>query len=299
MPPASCLVWLGAVTVSDDDLASLRQAGLVIGGRQRPLGAADRAVLRFDASTQGPQASASAAACLLYDLEGSLLLSACRSLGRMGSCTAEYQALAMGLELARRTGVLALEAQGDARVVIDQVRGHARARRMRSEHDAISALAAEFEDICFSFIPRRVNEEANALCRSAIAADSWLHSARIFVATDPRTAAGYIKTAHRRGFAVHVDAWAAFLVSCCEEGLAECPAEAAASASRVTDGLADETAALASLGSCSLGHLRHMLDASQFRSSPTPSSVRQCERLMGLLRNKPLLLPGLHPRASL
>ncbi|KAH9315761.1 hypothetical protein KI387_024388, partial [Taxus chinensis] len=83
--------------------------------------------------------------------------------------TAEYEALLLGMEQARKKGVKLLKAQGDAELLVKQVRGQNQVKRDNSKHYRDRILSATFDFAAFSidFIPTNQNSKADSLAVTA------------------------------------------------------------------------------------------------------------------------------------
>ena len=85
---------------------------------------------------------------------------------------AEYRALIEGLKLARDYGTQRIRVYMDSELVVDQVNGVSAVRQARlSElHKVASSLVALFKNIRISWVPRKMNAEADRLVRDALGA---------------------------------------------------------------------------------------------------------------------------------
>ena len=138
--------------------------------------------LRFDGSFRG--GCGGAGAVLLSD--SSVLWQGARYVANMpNSACAEYEGLILGLEAASRQQPSALRVEGDCRLVLTQVSGIARPRKLGKLHkravDAMDRLALETNPT-FDSISRADNEHADALSRAAVEATQNLHSGAILAA---------------------------------------------------------------------------------------------------------------------
>jgi ribonuclease HI len=80
---------------------------------------------------------------------------------------AEYQALIEGLKLARDYGIQRIRVYMDSELVVDQVTGVSAVRQahLSDLHKVASSLVALFESIRISWVPRKMNAEADRLVR--------------------------------------------------------------------------------------------------------------------------------------
>lgn len=92
---------------------------------------------------------------------------------RLGDATnnqAEYLALIRGLEAAHDHGFDAVEARGDAELIVKQVTGEwdANDPTLREHRVTVRELLSEFEEWSISHVPRAVNDRADALANEAL-----------------------------------------------------------------------------------------------------------------------------------
>jgi hypothetical protein len=82
---------------------------------------------------------------------------------------AEYEALLCGLKIAIEIGVKRLDVQGDSQLVINQVMKNASFHddKMEAYCKAMRALEDKFYGIELNHVPRRYNEEADELAKTA------------------------------------------------------------------------------------------------------------------------------------
>lgn len=82
---------------------------------------------------------------------------------------AEYRALIAGLKLARDYGIERMRVYMDSELVVDQVNGLSTVRQahLKELHEVAKGLAALF-DIRISWVPRKMNVEADRLVRDAL-----------------------------------------------------------------------------------------------------------------------------------
>jgi ribonuclease HI len=83
---------------------------------------------------------------------------------------AEYRALVAGLELARRHGIDRIRVFADSRLVVNTVNGDwkLRAEHFKGLRAKAVLLVNEFADIKLSWVPRKMNVEADALASRAL-----------------------------------------------------------------------------------------------------------------------------------
>ena len=128
-----------------------------------------KAVLYADgASRRNPGPAGSGA--LLLDGSGAILAELTRSLGVATNNVAEYTALIIGLEEARRRGVDDIDVRMDSLLVVRQMQGLWRIKHpgLRPLALRAGALLAEFPHRTIEHVPRELNGRADALANRAI-----------------------------------------------------------------------------------------------------------------------------------
>ena len=85
---------------------------------------------------------------------------------------AEYHGLIEGLKLAREYGIQRIRVYMDSELVVDQVNGASAVRQAHlvDLHEVASSLVALFDSIRISWVPRKMNAEADRLVRDALGA---------------------------------------------------------------------------------------------------------------------------------
>ena len=128
-----------------------------------------RAVLYADGACRGNPGPAGSGAALVNE-EGHVVAEAMRHLGHGTNNVAEYTALIIGLEEARRHDVEELEVRMDSKFVVEQMNGRWRVRDAKLIPLAIRAreLFAQFPKWQIRHIPRDQNAIADALANRAI-----------------------------------------------------------------------------------------------------------------------------------
>ena len=130
-------------------------------------------IVHTDGCSLGNPGPAGAAVVILTP-EGERLTSASKSLGRATNNEAEYAALLLGLEEARKLGAARVEVRSDSELIVRQVRGEYRIRKphlMPLVQQARKAMA-HFERVTLISVPRESNEEADALAKAAAASQA-------------------------------------------------------------------------------------------------------------------------------
>lgn len=128
-----------------------------------------RAFLYADGAARGNPGPAGAGAALV-DEDGHVVAEAMRHLGHATNNVAEYTALIIGLEAARRHDVQDLEIRMDSKLVVEQMNGKWRIKHpnLKPLATQAGALLATFPKRRISHIPREQNGVADALANRAI-----------------------------------------------------------------------------------------------------------------------------------
>ena len=128
-----------------------------------------RFVVYADGAARGNPGPAGAGAVLL-DERGNVVAELWRGLGRATNNVAEYNALILGLEEARRRGATAVDVRLDSKLVVEQMRGVWRIRHPGLKDLAIraGALLASFPEHRIRHVPRAENAHADALANRAV-----------------------------------------------------------------------------------------------------------------------------------
>ena len=126
-------------------------------------------VIYADGAARGNPGPAGAGA-VLYDRDGVVVKELTRALGRATNNVAEYSALILGLEEAKRRGATSVDVRMDSLLVVEQMRG-----RWRIKHPGLKdlalragALLASFPERDITHIPREENAHADLLSNRAI-----------------------------------------------------------------------------------------------------------------------------------
>jgi ribonuclease H / adenosylcobalamin/alpha-ribazole phosphatase len=128
-----------------------------------------KAILYADGAARGNPGPAGAGAVLL-DGDGHVLAELTKHLGHATNNVAEYTALIIGLEEAKRRGVDDLEVHMDSKLVVEQMNGRWKIKHPNMKPLAIRAgeLWGSFARRSISHIPREENLIADALSNRAI-----------------------------------------------------------------------------------------------------------------------------------
>ena len=123
-------------------------------------------ILYADGAARGNPGPAGAGAVLL-DEEGNIVAELTRALGPATNNVAEYSALILGLEEARRLGASSIDVFMDSLLVVEQMRGRWRTKHPGLIHLRTTAgeLLEQFEDWRVEWIGRKKNRRADELGR--------------------------------------------------------------------------------------------------------------------------------------
>ncbi|MBM4421586.1 MAG: ribonuclease HI family protein [Chloroflexi bacterium] len=128
-----------------------------------------RYLLFADGAARGNPGPAGSGAALV-DPDGKVVAEVMEYLGRATNNVAEYTALIIGLEEAKRRGIDAIDVRMDSKLVVEQVLGRWKVRHAGLEPLAARAIALlrSFPAIEVRHIPREENTIADLLSNRAI-----------------------------------------------------------------------------------------------------------------------------------
>lgn len=117
----------------------------------------------------------SASGFVVMDMEDNILVERGEYLGVTTNNVAEYTALRLALEEAHKAGARQVHAYLDSLLVVNQMKGifKIKNRDLWPIHDSIKKLAAQFDKVEFSHVPREFNKLADAEVNKAL--DSHLN----------------------------------------------------------------------------------------------------------------------------
>lgn len=126
-------------------------------------------ILYADGGSRG-NPGPSAAGYVLLDQNEQVLVDKGVYLGVTTNNQAEYQGLKAGLEEAHRMGAREVDVRLDSMLVVNQMKGvfKVKNRDLWPIHQAVAELAADFEDITFTHVPRELNQLADAAVNRAL-----------------------------------------------------------------------------------------------------------------------------------
>ncbi|MEK7862761.1 MAG: reverse transcriptase-like protein [Chloroflexota bacterium] len=128
-----------------------------------------RATLYADGASRGNPGPSGAGAVLL-DADGRVMAELTKYLGHATNNVAEYNALILGLEEARRLGIDEIDVRMDSKLVVEQMRGAWKIKHPNMKPLALraGALLATFAQRSIAHVPREENLIADALSNRAI-----------------------------------------------------------------------------------------------------------------------------------
>ncbi|HUA12360.1 MAG TPA: ribonuclease HI family protein [Solirubrobacteraceae bacterium] len=128
-----------------------------------------RVTVNVDGGARGNPGPA-AAACVIRDGDGAVLLEDATVLGEATNNVAEYRALLLGLERARDLGADAVDVIGDSELVARQLEGRYRVKHPALKPLYLDAMAAlrGFDEWTIRTVPRAENARADELVNDAL-----------------------------------------------------------------------------------------------------------------------------------
>ena len=148
--------------MKDGERRQLARASRHAGGAPPPQ-PGDRPLLLCDGGSRGNPGPAAVAA-VLFSEDGQVLESRAERIGRATAAEAEYRAILLGLELARRHGADPVEVRSDSQLAITALTSDTPPEAVRE----IKAAASAFSAVRWSWHPRGANEPADALVRQLL-----------------------------------------------------------------------------------------------------------------------------------
>jgi ribonuclease HI len=128
-----------------------------------------KVIVHVDGGARGNPGPA-AAACVISTPGGEELAERAELLGTATNNVAEYRALLLGLEQARKLGAREVEVVGDSELIAKQVQGIYKVKHpaMRPLHQQAMAALRAFERWSIRTVPRAQNAHADALVNAAL-----------------------------------------------------------------------------------------------------------------------------------
>lgn len=151
---------------------SLERAERILQQKENTAGENERSsALRLftDGASRG-NPGLSGAGFLIQNEKGAVLFEGRKFLGTMTNNMAEWNALLLGLERARKFGSEHIECFLDSELVVKQMKGEYRVKHpdLQPLHQKVSAVASHFNKVTWTHVPREQNTEADRLSNEAI-----------------------------------------------------------------------------------------------------------------------------------
>ena len=129
-----------------------------------------RLLIHTDGAARGNPGPAGAGAILRDAGTGEVLAEVAQGLGRATNNVAEWTAVRLALEEARRLGATHVDLRMDSELVARQITGIYRVKHpdLKPIHAAVMALLRGFEGYTIGHVPRELNRDADRLSNVAI-----------------------------------------------------------------------------------------------------------------------------------
>ncbi len=135
-----------------------------------------RLLIHTDGAARGNPGPAGAGAILRDAETGETIAEIAEGLGRATNNVAEWTAVLLALEEARRLGADRIDLRMDSELVARQITGIYRVKHpdLKPIHAAVMELLRSFDGYTVGHVPRALNKDADRL--SNVAIDGWGHS---------------------------------------------------------------------------------------------------------------------------
>jgi ribonuclease HI len=129
-----------------------------------------RLLIHTDGAARGNPGPAGAGAILRDAATGEVLAEVAQGLGRATNNVAEWTAVRLALEEARRLGASRVDLRMDSELVARQITGVYRVKHpdLKPIHAAVMALLRGLEGYTIGHVPRELNKDADRLSNVAI-----------------------------------------------------------------------------------------------------------------------------------
>ncbi len=129
-----------------------------------------RVLIYTDGAARGNPGPAGAGAILRDATNGSVLAEVAEPLGHATNNVAEWTAVRLALEEARRLGATHVEMRMDSQLVARQIAGIYRVKHpdLKPIHAAVMSLLRGFDGYSVGHVPREMNKDADRLSNVAI-----------------------------------------------------------------------------------------------------------------------------------
>ena len=115
-----------------------------------------------------PNPGPSGIGVVMYDEEGGIVAEISKYIGEATNNRAEFTGLIAGLEEALRLGATGVDIKLDSELLVRQIQGTYRSKKMKELYGQIRRLLGEFELYTVEHVPRAQNKHADALSKRAI-----------------------------------------------------------------------------------------------------------------------------------
>jgi ribonuclease HI len=128
-----------------------------------------KVIVYTDGAARGNPGPAGAGVCI-RDPRGKLIVECADYIGEATNNVAEYRALILGLEEARRLGAAVIEMRADSELVVRQMLGEYRVRNeaLQELHARAKELQRTFEHVEYVHVRREDNRDADRLANRAV-----------------------------------------------------------------------------------------------------------------------------------
>ena len=125
--------------------------------------------MKVDGGSRGNPGPAAIAAVVVSP-DGEVLEERSETIGKATNNVAEYRALLLGIERARKLGATEVELVGDSELIVRQVRGEYRVKDagLQPLYAEVRKALEGFERWSIRNVPREENEAADALVNAAL-----------------------------------------------------------------------------------------------------------------------------------
>ena len=126
-------------------------------------------MIHVDGGARGNPGPAAIAA-IASDPDGEQVEQRGEVIGRATNNVAEYKALLLGIELARKLGAAEVELVGDSELIVRQVKGEYRVKKadLQQLHDQVRAALEDFDRWSIRHVRRTENAAADALVNATL-----------------------------------------------------------------------------------------------------------------------------------
>ena len=128
-----------------------------------------KVIVEADGGSRGNPGPAGYGAVVWSADRSAVLAEAKQAIGRATNNVAEYRGLIAGLEAARDAGATEADVRMDSKLVVEQMAGRWRVKHpdLAPLHRQAQQLAAGFDSVTYTWIPRAQNSHADALANAA------------------------------------------------------------------------------------------------------------------------------------